>query len=728
MFNRLFLFLLAILSVIWIGYLTYDLLNQKDKLFPENVFDETDGEILIINRTKEVHLEEIPFEINEKLIEITQKLLSNIYPNERYFLSKNRGIILVEVPKFWDKESLEKYFKIKEIKVSNLSNNYFQISQDLYAKYHRNYLVISTSKIPSNESQNIVWPLWDKKASASIIQLNHPLKSTNIYYKKDGTISYQTKFRKEINGSKIDDQAIFGGVIPAKMTTYHFFEREYALNQNSLVETSPLFRWTETGYVIFDYKGYKCLVSDYIGGQDPFLILNELRSSDDTTQLFSNRYTNIQLTTDFPSKDNPEFYAMYVGDKVVFCTNNEICKEIVADFQLGRTVSLNEVMRNEIYSKLPKKVSERFYSSELSFTKTAYKNLDIQTKIVSKNNVKQKLKKESNWSQTLEGEIVQIIGNSDFNFVFTLSNELVCIQNRKQLWKLNFEGKLIGKPQIIDLFNNGKSQLLFNTNSHIYLLNSEGNSVNDFPVKLETQASNSVSYYRWKGVGNFIIVDTKNELIHYDNKGRELMSLKLTLTNCKIPVDVFRNGNILTALVTGENTSEMIDIEGKKTLQKNLVFPAKRIMIKTPNGPLFFNFEGEQLVQRDVTGLKTNLTQHNQPSMLKVCEGETFKYITFKSGNKIIIMNEKGIKMFQVEVPFHEIVDYDVLTLKNGRTFIALVDGLKNDVYLLDSSGKSIQNKTYEGKHVVCLTENPSNEIIISTAGKGFVVQYFEKP
>ena len=66
MFNRVFLFVIGIISIAWITYVGFDLLDRSDKITPQNIFDSRDGEILIVNRTKELDLNQLDFKIQSE--------------------------------------------------------------------------------------------------------------------------------------------------------------------------------------------------------------------------------------------------------------------------------------------------------------------------------------------------------------------------------------------------------------------------------------------------------------------------------------------------------------------------------------------------------------------------------------------------------------------------------------------------------------------------------------
>lgn len=740
MFNRLFLIITCIVSFIWISYVAFDLLDQRDKVTPQNIFNNMDGEILVINRPHEVRLDELEFKVHDQMRPVLDKLLSAAYLNERFYISQQRPILIVEISTIWDAETLRSFCSSKGFSLEkNGSGNTTDLSDLAFengfsGRCERNFLLISTAHIHGG-NHGIAWPIWDQKASASIIQLNQPFKSTDVYFKEDGTIAYQTKYNAESDSRKIDDKDLFAQVLPDKLTKYHFYERNYAKSIHLLSAESPLYLWAESGYVTFEYRGEPCLISDYIGGQDPFTVIREkLAESDeviDDNNKGSQLFQYIQVTSSFPADASNGFYMMYIADKVVLSASEETCRQIVADYQLGKTVALNKAVSDRFYGKLPQKVSERYITTRESYSKSAYRNILIKT-VVAHTAIEQpavggeKQRAEKSWTQSVNGQNTILLGRSGTQFIWTSAHEMIAVSNRKKTAQLKLEGTLIGQPVLIDLLDNGTQQVLFNTESHLYLVDASGNAHEGFPVKLDNAATNQISYYRWKGVGNFLIVDNKNRLIHFDNRGRELNILQLGVQNCINAVDVFNQKGVLTAVVSGSDRTQTVNMDKHRVLKKHPAIPQDRIVVKSPEGPQYYYFDEDSWIRQDYAGNAIKLGNYANATQFRLAEGADFRYLAFRSYNKLHIFNERGVKISQIDIPFRELASYDILTLENGKTYIALVDDLENNVYLYDNSGKSFTPKPLEGQELVLLSESNKYGLVLTTSGNNFIVQYFE--
>lgn len=730
MFNRVILIVIACLSILWIGYVGYDLLDRKDRITPQTVFDSRDGEILIINRSQEMSLPQVEFEPTPQLKSLLEKLLAHPVRNERFYISKKRTILFIEMPNLWSETSLRAYLKTKDIAVQKSADGYL-MAGNFRVNFKRNYVSVSLDALEAT-SEELNWPIWDKKATASIIQLNQPLRSTDVYFKADGTISYQTRYGKDIHSVKIDDNELFADVLPNKLKNYHFYEKEFALASQIVGAKSPLYQWSESGFVFFQYQGENCLISDYLSGQDPIAILQDFASNREAAVNSAvSHFTQIRLSTRFPSDLNAGFFVMKLADKVVISESKEVCQQIVADHTLGKTVALTELMRLKIFQKLPRKVSERYVSGKTAYTLSSYKNILIKTvlaRLVDEEVPEEKPEEveDLSWSQSIDGEVTHFLGRGNQQFVWTSGGKLLAIQGKKKRWQVALDGRLINEPQWVDLLDNGQKQLLFNTNSTLYLIDLNGRAHDGFPVKLENDATNSVSYFRWKGVGNFLIVDVKNQLVHFDNKGRELDVVKINVGDCKNPVDVFNQKGNIVAVVSGSEKTQTVNLLRHKVMKTHGALAQNRVTIKENSGPNYYAFNRGQLQRSDYTGAEITLANYPDAENLKLISGENFTYIAFTSYNKIHVLNERGIKMFQFDIPFRELASFDVITLQNGKTYVAMIDGIENNLYVYDNKGKAYTPKPLEGKGNVFLSEKGSNNLVVSTTGEGFIVQYFD--
>ncbi len=95
-------------------------------------------------------------------------------------------------------------------------------------------------------------------------------------------------------------------------------------------------------------------------------------------------------------------------------------------------------------------------------------------------------------------------------------------------WSKQLEGSIIGKVKQIDVYNNGKWQMLFNTDAKIHLVDINGNEVKGFPITSPSPITNSLSVFDYDKKHDYrIAVACSNQKIYlYDKEGKTVSGWK----------------------------------------------------------------------------------------------------------------------------------------------------------------------------------------------------------
>jgi len=96
------------------------------------------------------------------------------------------------------------------------------------------------------------------------------------------------------------------------------------------------------------------------------------------------------------------------------------------------------------------------------------------------------------------------------------------------LWKVKLRERIAGDIFMVDLFRNGKYQLLFSGRNYIHLLDRNGNYVSKFPFQLRSPATNSLALFDYDNNMNyrlFIAGEDKN-IYSYDKNGNTVKGWK----------------------------------------------------------------------------------------------------------------------------------------------------------------------------------------------------------
>ena len=121
-------------------------------------------------------------------------------------------------------------------------------------------------------------------------------------------------------------------------------------------------------------------------------------------------------------------------------------------------------------------------------------------------------------------------------FIPSQLNKLVLVQDVKlQLyaldqdgnikWKKKLDSKIKGEISTVDYYQNGSEQFVFNTTSFIYMLDSTGANVGNYPLRLPASASNGLSVVNFDSTSSgkrFFIACSNLRLYGYEINGKPL--------------------------------------------------------------------------------------------------------------------------------------------------------------------------------------------------------------
>ncbi len=692
MFGRVFLGMITIVSLLWVGYATYDRVNQGKQFQPEYLFGEADGELFIINNSdkKEALLNQVGIENSEIVALITNLNAEKI---TRIYVSKKRSHLLIETKEELNKITIPSLFIEKStIKADNKEINVGKLK----GNYSKNTIYLSSENFRLNKE--IGHFSFDKNSDGSIIQFTKKDPTvTDIYIKENGIIEYKSAI-KSIAGTKANDSEVFATVVPSSIQSYTFYETDYLRHIYPEMANNPMNNWLKYGLVLVSVNNQEAIITDYIEGQEPIQVLYDFlnKESADTDNDY---FEGIQLNKFFPNAKG--LFVYQLDDFVVMAPNRATCETIIGDYKLGNTLAQNPNRFAEIYSRLPQKVNFREVNKSTKQSISVYENNLLTTMVGGKTET---TTQTSDVSQLAASFVVgavakEILMIDEKSFFVTTENKVVYFENDKKKWEQVLDGTTIGESSIIDIYANEKSQLLVTTDKKVYVLDVNGNQPGGFPIELgEETAVQSAVLYRWKGNGNFIVPVNNARLMQYDNQGRELTAIRTQLGEIEQSPVVWVSANKLFFGVFGKGKFEMIQAENRKSLR---VFDAKNsnLIVKLPNEIKLFGVANNQFISYDQRGGITHYEKFLNASLVPTLFAD--KGIVIKDQQQLKLFNTNGFVWGTIKLPFADLADVQIFTTTGGATFIATIDGLENKVYLWKSNGELYSKKQFDGSKIV---------------------------
>lgn len=696
MFGRVFLGFLTVISLLWLGYATYDRVNQGKQFNPEYVFGTKDGELLIVLNPSNLQVLSGQFGIQHpEIISLLEQLNPEAIDN--LYISKKRGHVLVTTKETLSHESVSTVFKDKSgVNVTDKSLSFGKLN----GIFSRHSIYFSSE---SNELNKHPWEglQYDKNSDASIIQFSSKQQPsvTDIYIKENGIIEYKTAVKHTVFGSKVNDKVVFSAVIPATVTAYEFYETDYLRFIDPELKNSPMNNWLKYGLVRITVNGQEAIITDYIEGQEPIQVLYDYykKESSDTESEYFEGAPLTQLM-----KATKGFYCYQVDDFVVISGNRAVCETIVGDYKLGNTLAQQSDRANEIYGQLPQKVNQRTVSGSVKQSVSVYDTNLLTTVVGGKGATTTQT--EGTVSNTtasfVAGNVkdIHIIDENAF-FVTTNDNKVLFFENDKKKWEQTLEGAIVGDATIIDVFANEKYQLLVSSGKKVHVFDINGNEPGGFPIELDDQTNvQTPLFYRWKGNGFFAIAGTDGKLLQYDNQGRELAVVKNQLSEIEQQPVVWVSANKPFIGLYGNGRFEMIQADTRRSLR---IVDAKEMktIVKLPNEVKLFGVVNNQLVSYDQRGGITRYEKFINAKLLPTIN--TDKGIVVKDQQQLKLFNSGGIQWATLKLPFSDVSDVQVFSTSNGNTIIAAIDALENKVYLWKSNGELYSKQQWDGSKIV---------------------------
>jgi hypothetical protein len=715
--NRIFLGLVLLLSLFWLGYVSLDILSETNNFAPEYLFCEKDEKVLVINRPQEVNLDALPDFANAPMAETYRNFSHR--PATTIYISANQAQMLLVRSSNWIEEDILDLFAQHSSGKVKMDGQEFSIGE-LKGRFYKRNLYLSQGTITHNTGKRVKFN-FDSKASASILHLNgsSSVRSvTDIYFRGNERVDYITYNEQLEQGKQVKDEEVFSHILTRNFSEYHFRERDFYAGEDSIFAAGPMFGWMQSGFVEIQYEGSTALISDYIDGQDPILILNELNQSQDAVQF------DIPLTRTFPSPGG-KYVIKYLEDLVVISQDEAICDKILADFKLGNTIALNKGARFQLYGALPGSVSERILTRNKAYTRAVYRGRLLETHMGEYvTATEDKVKKESlalNCGFPIAD--FAVLPQSGNLVVLGEQGEVARFRDGKLQWSKRLNAETVGEVQLIDLHQTGELFVLVTTRKEIHLWNLQGEAVNGFPIILDEKASFQTRFYRWNDRSYFLQCTEDNQLTQFDAKGGELHMMPLNVAPSR-PLDVWASNGTLFVGVASASQFAMIDIDHRK-IYREFALPGNCHSYKIPNELLQYGLEGGTLYKLSQKGVRSNFQSFPQASLLRLqAEGQN-KVLVVKSNNTLHLLNPEGIPFCTINLPFNEVEDVFVQTFDSGKTLTAVIDGLENNVYLYALDGSKIKHVPMEGQTKVHLGSLGS-QTMVTTVVDQFVVQYFD--
>ena len=713
---------IGVLSLIWTVYVGVNITSAGPALLPETIFHQKEQSVIVVHKPREIDYTEPAF---QQLVEnlFYASVLQNPERVQHFYFSSNGTTVLLERSKPWTIKLADTYFQKLSLKSKLVSAREMELSNGWTARFDKEYLLITKGAPQLSDETAVRWNYVDRKSTASIIKWEKGAPVIeNCYQNASGLITYISS--ADTRGAHLaDDQDLFLDVIPESFKEYTFYEKNYL--QAIDPSTSPAYEWMNNGLVVVQSNKDRCIITDFISGQDPIAILGD--AIDETTLSTSKTsgfVRNVQLPQSILESKN--WYIEVFNNRVFIAEDKAAIDAFIGAYESGRTLSQNVEKYAGLFSNNPKKVSYRHLSPQEHRTISLLNN--SRHTVLKKYSSEQPSAEETEDNQLepvrIDGGIAQLlpVQGSDFLFVVSKSGIVYGISKNGERWKTQLSEPLIGEAQL----SGTGSEVIITTTNSVHLISRNGSELSGFPLNLAVKPAAPACYFSWKGKDQLAVADNQNVTI-YQN-GKKVSSVKLPFAPAEVPVTVWVNSGELTATIAGEGKGVNISIDRKRKLKEFTLPGATVIPLKTAAGAYFFGIENNKLFSVSSKGERKDITGGASKIVGITRQGEQAGdkqiVILVQSGSKVKAFSESGTSLGTITTSFNEAESASCITASNGKTVVGILDGLSNNNYIYALNGKQLTEKSFEGANMIVLHRQQNGTLLLLSQSNGYLVRY----
>lgn len=448
------------------------------------------------------------------------------------------------------------------------------------------------------------------------------------------------------------------------------------------------------------------------------------------------------------SEINNPFFCI-IKEYVVFSENEETLKEIIKRYKNDNTLSLQESFSN-LRDELSDETNYLFYISPAmagTFLKTELadslrkywlpqedKINSLQAMIVQVSSYKKgkvyihsvlrhqvvnfQEKSNSLWElytdTPLKGDVYLLRNHYTQHLDIAVqdsNNVLFLINNKGEiLWEKELDGEILDKIHQVDIYKNGKLQLLFNTENSMYCTDRKGNDLEKFPVKFNIKTQNSIALFDYDSNKKYRIITSfpNGKMNMYDARGNKLKGWKFrkvrsAITETPQHIRIGKKDYIYTSTANG--TILLLDRKGSSRYKskENIADKNGRSYIYTgrsiaASGIYFIDTLGI-IVNVPFGGQKEYLPikgkKQDELYMARINEDNSREFILYNSSS-INVYDVSGVKLYD-EITVNNLGGAPKKYRFEQQNWLGYSDNTEKEAYLIDAKGNLKPDAPFSG-------------------------------
>jgi hypothetical protein len=708
--SRIVLLTLGFIGLLWILFISFDLLKIDAQPNFLSYFNESDQRVLVIHDWKEIDRNTDNLVLPPSNDAIINSLAMKL-KDASFYVSTARPVIVIERNGNWNKMNVEELFKNGIYPFKTNGSHGFSFGK-FSGQYAKNQLVLYACDV--SQTNNLFQV--DRKATYSIVSfLSNGTEICDVFKKMNSTYFYRKTKIGPNKFKKHDDKRLFASIIPDKFQAYSFFDKKYLASTDPGFKNSPFLKWINNGVIILRNDFQSLAIFDFKEGQNPIQNLNERLNKTELNEEFAT-YENIHFST-LINKDS--LSELFIAESDGFCLVShykDYLDEVLTEIKMGHSLSQNEDKLASIYKDLPKKVTARIIDSAQTKAVTVIGQNSIEISF-KKNDVPQvnETKKDREYFAMNPGE--KVVDFAVFNdrgnlIALTETNKLVGYINGLRKWEKQMSGEVQLKPTLdrkyVCVFNKNESQLV-----DIY---------GKIHFRFASMKNCMPERFQNKSKEEFLVATAATNFAILNEQGATIKQFSCAGNIKEIAVQKTPNGRQM-AMVLTNTMLYSIDLAKRKTVLKIGVDSLYHLG-KDPSGIFAVSYQTGNLNILDLQGKKSTISIGNFTNDFEVISSTKGVKVALKTQQQVSVFNLLGKREWSKNLAINEITEISAIENTNGKLLFVILDGIENELYLLDQTGNNIDNSSKHGEQKSELSGFGARGFSITTYLGNYLIQY----
>lgn len=702
--------ILGAVALAWITYVGINIASTGNSVNPDSVFPSRIPAVIVAHR---------PFDHDFVLTSgilrdnaLVQSLFENPERVQHMYFASSEDIILLERSKPWTIEIVKQFLRKNNLSGEFTAARSLRISNGWFARFDKEYLVLSAKEIALSNEKRVNWKYIDRKSNYSIVDRNQGRLPfiENIYQKPNGKLVYVSNYNA-LGKHIADDQDIFADAIPADLESYTFYEKEYL---RSLGDADPdFFTWTDAGAAVISYNGRQCILTDFLPSQDPIAVLGDkveeasLNDAKTSGHVKGSKLPGTLLKTS-------DYYIEVFNNRVYIAKEKNTIDALIGVYESGKTLVQSPEKYSSLFEGSTKKVSFREISGSQHRT--------ISLLDGSRHTVVQQLSgstvpevKTTTGPQLvrIDGGIEQVLPVQQSNFVYVLSKTgvLYGISGTKVQWQLQFDQRLSGP---ISFSGTNQTDVIAVTTGAVHIVGQNG------AERTMTGSGSEIlgaTTFSWRGSEQAAIVE-RSGITVINGNGRK-NTISYNFENTPSQTSAWVNGGDLRVTVLNGNKLLTVSVDRKRRLKELTLNGSGSVLLKSDQGPFAYTLISGMAQRTKWSGEQARL---GKASRLSVSDNR--KNLIMLSDATVIVADASGntLSNFRLASANTEMAVY--AESSSGKAAIAGLDGIVNQNYVYGISGVRLSGDQMEGSGVTALQYAPNGSLNLISQSNGYLVRY----